>query len=238
VKIGRDAAANAGRSAVVGYQQARARQLRRRGVSVGLALGSFGLISVGGAQVGVHRSSAWLVALGVLAALLAWMVWPRDDPDRWLRGSAGERVTARLLAQLSPRRWVVLHDCALPRSRANVDHLVIGPSGVWVVDTKTYRAPLSIRRGWVWAGDYPVPIDPAAWEADQVADLLDVPVRAIVAVHGDGLRPRGKRCGGIPVIPADRLLRRLRRRGRRRILTRTEVTRLGGRAAEVLPEYG
>ena len=69
-------------------------------------------------------------------------VWPRSDPSRWARGAAGESGHRRHPGEAyRGRRWVVLHDLALPGSRANVDHLVIGPTGVWVVDTKAYRAP-------------------------------------------------------------------------------------------------
>jgi Nuclease-related domain len=48
---------------------------------------------------------------------------------RLAAGSGGERRTARLLAALERHGWVVLHDLALPGSRANLDHLVIGPGG-------------------------------------------------------------------------------------------------------------
>jgi Nuclease-related domain len=230
VKTGRT---DAGRSAEAGHWEAQAARRRGRAATAGLTI-----LSVALAGAAAAERSVWLLALGLAAGIWAWRTWPRDDADRWLRGSAGERATAALLAQLPPRRWVVLHDRALPHSRANVDHLVIGRSGVWVVDTKAYRAPLSVSRGHVWAGDYAVPTEAAAWEAEQVAELLDIDVTPIVAVHGDGLRPRGRRCGGVRVIPADRLIRRLRRRGRRRQLTRAEVTDLGRQAQRVLPPYG
>jgi Nuclease-related domain len=232
VKTRRDLPAQAGRSAQAGYREARARQRRSRARAAGLVI-----ICAPLAVAGAIEGAAWLVALGIAGCLWALLTWPRDDDARWSRGAAGERATAALLAELPRRGWVVLHDRALPGSRANLDHLVIGPSGVWVVDTKTYRAALSVRRGRVWAGDHAVPTEVAAWEAQQVADLLDVEVTAIVAVHGAGLRRRGKRCDEVLVVPADRLRRRLRRPGRRRLLTHAQVVDLGRRAAEVLPEY-
>jgi hypothetical protein len=224
---------DAGRSAAAGHREARAARGSGRAATAGLLILSTALAGAGAAE-----RSVWLVALGLACGFWAWRTWPRDDPERWLRGSAGERATATLLAQLPSRRWVVLHDRALPHSRANLDHLVIGRSGVWLVDTKTYRAPLSVSRGWVWAGDYAVPTEAVVWEAERVADLLDIDVTPVVAVHGEGLRPRGKRCGGVRVVPAYRLAHRLRRRGRRRRLTRSEVNDLGRRAATVLPPYG
>ena len=104
---------------------------------------------------------------------------------------------------------------------------------MWVVDTKAVRAPLRVRRGAVWAGDHPIDTGPAAWEAEVVSDRLGIDAVPIVAVHGDGLRRRGKVSGGVRVVPADRLVRRLRRG--RRVLSRADVADLGRRAAEVLP---
>jgi hypothetical protein len=147
----------------------------------------------------------------VVLALGALLAWPRGDIDRWARGSVGEVATAALLERLPSRRWVVLHDLRLPGSRANVDHLVIGPSGVWVVDTKAYRSPL--KAGWrkVRVGGEPLSTSAVRWEAETVAALLGVAVRPLVAVHGTGLPRRGRRCGGVWVVPAGRAVRRLRR---------------------------
>jgi hypothetical protein len=128
---------------------------------------------------------------------------------------------------------VVRHDLRLPGSRANVDHLAIGPTGVWVIDSKAYRARLLVRRGRVWAGDYAVDVGPVVWEASRVSELLGVSVTALVAVHGVGLRRRGKRCEGVRVIPATSLVRRLRRG--RRVLGRDGVADLGARVDAVWP---
>jgi hypothetical protein len=40
-------------------------------------------------------------------------------------------------------------------SRANIDHLVIGPTGAFVVDAKNYRGRLSFSKGTLWHGRYP-----------------------------------------------------------------------------------
>lgn len=155
---------------------------------------------------------AWAqLAAGVVLVLVSLVVWPRPDPGRWARGAAGERATAALLERLPSGRWFVLHDLALPGSRANVDHLVIGPTGVWVVDTKAYRARVKARWGRVLVGGVPLSTAAVRWEAGVVAGLLGVEVRPVVAVHGRGLPRRGRRCEGALVVPAARLVRRLRR---------------------------
>jgi hypothetical protein len=143
--------------------------------------------------------------------VVALAAWPRQDPDRWARGAAGEQATAALLRRLAPSRWTVLHDLAVPGSRANIDHLVIGPTGVWVVDTKAFRGKVEARWGRVRVAGVPLSTASVRWEAEVVADRLGVPARPVVAVHGHGLARRARRCEGVSVVAAARLTRRLRR---------------------------
>ncbi|HXW79717.1 MAG TPA: nuclease-related domain-containing protein, partial [Acidimicrobiales bacterium] len=103
------------------------------------------------------------------------------------------------------------HDLAVPGSRANVDHLVIGPTGVWVVDTKAYRARVTARWGRVSVGGVPLSTAPVRWEASVVAEVLGRKTRPIIAIHARGLPRRGRRLDGVRVLPAERLVRRLRR---------------------------
>lgn len=205
----------AGRSALVVWGQER--QARRRrlvlvgalvvglGAVMGLWLGaSLGLVVLGW--------PAWPLLVLVFAGTVAVAVlWPRSDPSRWARGAAGEVVTAAMLESLPRKRWVVLHDLALPGSRANVDHLVIGPTGVWVVDTKAYRGRVVARRRQILVAGAPMRTAAVCWEAEVVSRLLGVHARPIVAVHARGLSHRGRRVRGVRVLPAHRLVRRLRR---------------------------
>lgn len=57
------------------------------------------------------------------------------DVDRWLTGAEGEEATAVELARL-PHTWTVLHDITVGSRGANLDHVVIGPAGVFVINTK------------------------------------------------------------------------------------------------------
>jgi hypothetical protein len=221
----------AGTSAVAAYRAARAGR-RRAALVSGLwlgAAGAAGYLACGVAGPGPERAAAVVGGVACLAG--AALVRPRPDPERWLRGAAGEAATARVLARLPARRWVVWHDLRVPGGRANLDHVVIGPTGVWVVDTKTTRA--RVRAGWgtVRFGDRLLDTGPVAWEAQVVADRLEVPVRPVVVVHGAGLRRRGGRCGGVRVVPVEGLTRRIRR-GRRR-LTRAEIAALAARVEMV-----
>jgi hypothetical protein len=113
----------------------------------------------------------------------AWRRWRpagaavSAQPGRlaWRRGAAGERRTARLLAPLERQGWVVLHDLAVPGSRAILDHLVIGPGGVFVIDSKQYRGRLHLdptRR--LWHGRYSLApaLHAVSFEADQAAQVM------------------------------------------------------------------
>jgi hypothetical protein len=155
------------------------------------------------------------LVLGGLAVLVAgWGLRFRPSPDAiaWRRGAAGERRTARLLSHLERHGWAVLHDLAIPSSRANLDHLAIGPGGVFVIDSKQYcgrRLQLD-PSGRLWHGRYPLTptLRAVSFEADQAAQVLPDPgvaVVPIVAVHGAQV-PWGKVVmDGVPVVPARRL---------------------------------
>jgi Nuclease-related domain len=174
-------------------------------------------VLAGGAGVGLVAAQlvprpaglAWLLA----AACLAWALRFRISADTlaWRRGAAGERRTARLLARLERQGWAVLHDLAIPGSAANIDHVVIGPGGVAVIDTKQYR-------GRLWLDSYgllrhgrhllSMTLRKVLWEADQADEGLgvaDVQVAAVLAVHGASI-PWGRlQVDGVTVAPARRV---------------------------------
>jgi hypothetical protein len=156
-------------------------------------------IAVGGGVLGRLAVPRLGLVVGVLAAMAAG----------W------ERRTARLLGHLGQQGWAVLHDLALPGSLANLDHLMIGPGGVFVVDSKQYRGRLQLDpSGRLWHGRYPLTavLRAASFEADQAAQVLADPqvVVPILAVHGAQV-PWGKVVmEGVPVVPARRLPSMLR----------------------------
>lgn len=127
----------------------------------------------------------------------------------WRRGAVGERRTARRLRILARLGYTVLHDRALPRGRANVDHLVIGPTGVFVIDSKMWRSDQQIRGGGQWArkGRVITPQDVRSllYETRSVAQALrttgrPVPVVALLAVHGPHIPRRGLVVDGAQVL--------------------------------------
>jgi hypothetical protein len=87
------------------------------------------------------------------------------------------------------RGYQVFHDLAIPGSAANVDHLVIGPTGVFVIDSKRYHGQLHYAAGHLWHGRRPLDrtLETLWWEATQVAETLgfgpDLHVYPVLCVH-------------------------------------------------------
>lgn len=76
----------------------------------------------------------------------------QDEPRHqraWLDGAGGEERVARFLAKHLRDDARVLHDRRIPRTRANVDHIAVAPSGIWVIDTKRYQGRVAIRKLWL-----------------------------------------------------------------------------------------
>jgi hypothetical protein len=64
----------------------------------------------------------------------------------WERGAEGEEAVAAALTQLPAETWTVLHDVRWPGRRyANVDHIVVGPPGVFVVDAKNWSGRVATK---------------------------------------------------------------------------------------------
>ncbi len=72
----------------------------------------------------------------------------RGEPQHeraWATGAAGEEELAASLARRCPD-VIVLHDRLwLPGTRANIDHVAIAPSGVYVIDAKRYKGKVEVR---------------------------------------------------------------------------------------------
>jgi hypothetical protein len=69
----------------------------------------------------------------------------RDEPQSvksWSRGAEGEVALGARLDRLVSPDIFVLHDRRIPGTRANIDHIVVAPSGVYVVDAKRYTGAI------------------------------------------------------------------------------------------------
>jgi hypothetical protein len=159
------------------------------------------------AQTGLPR--AGLAGLAA-AVLVGWRLRfrPSDHARSWLRGGQGERHTARLLDRLTRDGYVVFHDLAVPGSDANMDHLVMGRSGVVVLDTKQWTGVVCQGGdGLVWHNHYRLDrtLETVRWEADMVGRLLNTGAAALLCVHGAHIQGGGLHAQGVAIVPAQLL---------------------------------
>lgn len=79
----------------------------------------------------------------------------REDEASWRAGADGETRVVRVLVDMHDAGWHVLPDRAWPGSaRANIDVLLVGPGGVFVIDVKNWREP-RLDAGRLWRDDDP-----------------------------------------------------------------------------------
>jgi hypothetical protein len=86
-----------------------------------------------------------------------------DRIDKWRRGAEGERRTARKLRRLERRGWIALH--STPTKYGDRDHILLGPGGIFLLDSKVRRGQLSVNPAGELLIDYGQGAPPAQAEA-------------------------------------------------------------------------
>jgi hypothetical protein len=130
---------------------------------------------------------------------------PSEQARTWQRGAAGERRTARLLDRLTRDGFVVFHDLAVPDSDANVDHLMIGPSGVFVIDSKQWTGSVyQSADGLAWHNHYRLDriLETVRWEAETLGRLLGTRIHPLLCIHGAHVHGGGLHAQSVAIVPA------------------------------------
>jgi len=189
--------------------------------------------------------------VAVLAAIADTIRRARTNStvEAWQKASAAERKTERQLRALAKNGYQVLHARAVPRddegvSDGRIDHLVIGPSGVYAIDSEKWDKRLPVRtlshrklfHGPINKKDR---LDEARWEADQASRIIsaqvgfEVPVQPSVAIYGPAIPWKVMRVRDVDVYSGGRAKSYLRRRST--VLTATDVERITQAAEQSLP---
>jgi hypothetical protein len=69
----------------------------------------------------------------------------RRSTFAWASGAKGEQAVAARLARVSTKGVITLHDRRIPGTKANIDHIAVGPSGIFVIDSKVVTGKISTR---------------------------------------------------------------------------------------------
>lgn len=101
----------------------------------------------------------------------------------WDTGAIDGQVVAEKLSELVPRGWYVLHDVYWPgRPKASLDHVLVGPGGVVVVDDKNWTGEVRVASGVLWQGRYArtQAVEGALAQCAAVASVMAPPHRRLV----------------------------------------------------------
>ena len=113
-------------------------------------------------------------ALFAVSAIAVAFWWRRGllRVESFFKGARGEEAMAGMLARLSDD-WHIYHDFVA--GKYHVDHVLVGPAGVFAVETKNWRDQVALESGELIAGghvpDHP-PIAQATAEAKAVGAVL------------------------------------------------------------------
>ena len=123
------------------------------------------------------------------------VVGPESKSTRtWKVGEVGELAVAKRLAECEG--VVALHDRRIPGTKGNIDHLAVGPGGVYIVDAKRYEGKVERPdlgsffrpdvRLYVNNRDRTKVVKGMTWQMEAVRKALDadahadVPLRAVL----------------------------------------------------------
>lgn len=188
------AISQAGRSA-----RRRAWEIRKVHMSSALKWGGY---AAGGAALGsggLVRDATVSLAAGAVIGVgtAAWRARRPSGAARWIQGAKAEERTARILKPLRRQGWWVTHDLKIPKSKANLDHVAVHPSGAFLVyiDTKAWHMKSSggqpadvkwVGRRLMYGGrfDNTSKMRTVEWEAERLAAETGLPVVPVIAVDG------------------------------------------------------
>jgi len=196
--------------------------------------------------------TAWplgLIAAGLVIsadALFQCRISPAFAPAA--RASSARRRTRRRLARLGSAGYLSLHGRAIPGTDAVIDHLVVGPAGIYAVDSEVWDRRLPVRAtrgGKLFHGprDQAARLEHARWEANQAARLIGqalgqpIAARPAMVIYGPTVPWIVVRISGVDVFCGRRLRKYLRREayGRGMYLDDRQVEAIHEIAAQVLP---
>ncbi|WP_292756547.1 nuclease-related domain-containing protein [Methanobacterium sp.] len=76
---------------------------------------------------------ALLVVIGLIISKYGW-----SKRRIWSKGAKGEKIVAKKLKKL-PKKYTAIRDVKIPNLGGDIDHVVVGPTGIFVIETKNYK---------------------------------------------------------------------------------------------------
>ena len=166
---------------------------------------------------GVHRGLYGLALIGLAFALLRSLNWSQRLLRNYFKGARGEEQAARQLLLL-PSAYAVFHSVSIPGSGrpgvGDLDHVVVGPNGLFLVETKNWSGHVSARDGRLLVdgkeNKFPT-LDEVRQAAAALHDWLkaetghSLAVRAVLCFVSSDIRGGKVECSGVLVTGGESL---------------------------------
>ena len=197
----------------------------------------------------------WVI--GLTLAILAGIVdtvYRSRNAANYQNGASqagAQRRTRRQLKRLRRDGYFALDARPIPDSREFIDHLVIGPTGVYAIDSEKWDSKVPVRtlngkRLYRGPESQKERLEHAVWEAGQASEILsaalgtEISVRPALAIYGPRIPWDIATIRNVDVFSGPTLRKYLRRRARQREgapkLTREQVRTIYDTAARMLPD--
>ena len=95
------------------------------------------------------------------------------EADLWKQGADGEEQTRQVIDSLPD--VFAIHDCRIPRSEANLDHLQIADHHLFLIDSKHWPGKYTrSKKGWLYRNGNPCykQLQKVFWQQDVLRDGL------------------------------------------------------------------
>ncbi|MEV7011294.1 nuclease-related domain-containing protein [Streptosporangium sp. NPDC051022] len=206
------------------------------------------LVAVVAGVVAAILFSSWRLGLtaAVLGAIADTVLRARTHSTvpAWRRASVAERQTEAQLKRMERGGYRSLHARAIPDSEAQIDHLVVGPTGVYAVDSEKWDKRLPVRvqsHRKLFHGPFSQKprLDEARWEASRAAELIgealgrEVTIIPSLAIYGPAIPWKVLTVREVDVFDGSRVRKWITKR--ERSLTDAEIDEIYEVAEQVLP---
>jgi hypothetical protein len=183
------------------YARATVQRLRMR------TLVALGTLAVATALLGRAFGLHSVLFLGSEVALLASMFvisrYVLPLVERRDRGARGEEHVGALLDTLDARAWVVVHDASF--GNGNIDHIVVGPPGVFTLETKSHPGPITVARV------HGATLGQARAQSSALERATGLPAEPLIVYSRAWVDRPGARRRGVRVMSARTLLAQLQK---------------------------
>jgi nuclease-like protein len=211
------------------------------------------MLVVGVAFFILTRNWAIALTLAILAGIVD-TIYRSRNAAMYRNGATfpgARKATSKQLRKMRREGYFSLDARPIPNSREFIDHLVVGPTGVYAIDSEKWNPKLPIR---TWNGKklYHGPesqkdrLEHAVWEASQASEILsgalgtEVKVQPALAIYGPKIPWDIATIRNVDVFTGPALRKYLKRRSRMKEgvvrLTGEEVRTIYETAARMLPD--